>query len=255
VSTASNLVLARVDGQDITLKSMQSSLQLRQQLQHAIDAATERTLVLLACERARIEASTAEVQAAFNAVRRKLRLLSAERTKQWLKQEGLSLDDMEAEVRCDVLREKWRERLSTQVEGHFHQHKSQFQYVALARVVVRDKDVALELLAELEEGEVTFEELVQRKSIDAASRVRGGFWGEFHRGQMVPTMAVEAFGAGLGAVLGPYAEASQWVLLKVLDRRDGTLDQPTRAAVLDLLYRQWLDEARQQAHIEVLPES
>ncbi len=247
-----DVVLARVNGQAIALGSVLRSPALQDEVRRVLQQAADRLLVREACRQAGLSASTAELQAAFNDFRKGNGLRSADRTRQWLDERGLTLDDVEDEVRYRVLERKWLARLESGTEQYFHEHKAQYQQVSLARVLVADGDLAAELLAELEEGEVGFDEMVVRSSIDDRSRHRGGFWGDFHRHELPAELAGAAFGARPGDVLGPFQGSEGWSLVRIISVREAKLDEATRAAVTQSLYRTWLEGERRQSRLEIL---
>ncbi len=94
------------------------------------------------------------------------------------------------------------------------------------------------------EGGEDFAQLAQELSEDEGSASRGGSLGFFGRGQMIPAFEEAAFGAEVGALVGPLKTDFGYHLIEVQDHREGGL-QPfdqVQAAVRSRLLGERVDE-------------
>ena len=87
----------------------------------------------------------------------------------------------------------------------FDEHPEQFageETVSASHILVEDEAKALELLADIREGKITFEEAAAEHSKCPSGR-NGGNLGEFGRGQMVPEFDTACFEMAIGELRGP----------------------------------------------------
>ena len=124
-------------------------------------------------------------------------------------------------------------------------------------LLVRDEQLAKELIAELDRG-ADFAELAKRHSLDASAG-KGGDLGWVSREQLMPPMSgvVAALGKG-GYTKRPFSSAHGWHILKVQDVRK--VAQPSfeqaKAPLETLLKKQrvdrYIDGLKREARIDVV---
>ena len=67
-----------------------------------------------------------------------------------------------------------------------------------------------------------------------------------HAGELANPIA----SASAGAIVGPVTEGDRWYVTQVLDRHSACLDDATRDAVGEAVFRAWLAEQRANATVE-----
>lgn len=249
-----SMVVARVDGSPVHLSDLARSPEHIAALRDVFHAAAVRRVVADAAEAAHLEASPSELQQAANDYRTRHGLGRADETMRWLADQGLSPADLQAEVRYLLLRQKLEERhAGVQVERWFHEHKSVFDTALLAHIVVTDEGVARELMAELSEGEVAFDELARRHSHDAESAALGGVLPPVRRKALRPQQQSHIFGATPGDVVGPFEVGGAWEIVRVLEVRRATLTDSVRAEIRENLFAEWLEQALAAHEVTLWP--
>lgn len=115
----------------------------------------------------------------------------------------------------DVL--KTAEVSDEEVKAFFEENKEKYkkgETVRAKHILVASEEKCNEVLAELQNGEKTFEEAAQQYST-CPSGQRGGDLGEFGKGQMVPEFEKAAFEAEIGQIVGPVKTQFGCHLIKV----------------------------------------
>lgn len=108
---------------------------------------------------------------------------------------------------------------------------------------------------------VTFEQLARAYSDDAGTRSKGGDLGQRKMGDLAQPIEDEVTKLDAGAVGGPFRFKDTWVVLTVVSRDESQVPpldkvhedvaQRAYSEQMDRARRQWLDELRRSAHIDV----
>lgn len=101
-------------------------------------------------------------------------------------------------------------------------HYEQAPTVSAKHILVADEEKCNEILASITNGEKAFEVAAQEFST-CPSGQRGGDLGQFGKGQMVPEFEQAAFGAEIGAVVGPVKTQFGYHLIKVEKKNEGSI--------------------------------
>ncbi len=86
-------------------------------------------------------------------------------------------------------------------EDYYNQNKERFmteESVNASHILVDSEEKALEILAKIKAGEISFEEAAENSS--CPSKANGGNLGDFGRGQMVPEFDVAVFAMEVGEI-------------------------------------------------------
>ena len=109
----------------------------------------------MACER-NIEVTDDELQENFDYFRKQNGLFMAAETEKWLRENGLTLDDIECELILQLLERKLMEAYTQKtVEQFFIENKTDMDAVELYTLTVADKEAAMEL-TQAEEDELNY---------------------------------------------------------------------------------------------------
>jgi parvulin-like peptidyl-prolyl isomerase len=178
-----------------------------------------------------IEVTDDELQESFDLFRKQNGLFMASETEKWLQEHGLTLDDIECELILMLLEKKLMEAYSQKTVGQFFiETKTGMDAVELYTLTAADREVAMELLAQAEEGEAEFIVLADKYSIDENAR-RGGYAGFFRRHELRSDMSAAAFGAKPGEIVGPFQTDQGFVLLKIRAVCPAVLDSRTEPEI------------------------
>lgn len=91
------------------------------------------------------------------------------------------------------------------VKKYYDEHAAEFQSgetVSASHILVAEEDMAKDLLAKIQSGEMTFEDAARQFSTCPSGK-EGGSLGEFGKGQMVPEFDEACFSMEVGELRGP----------------------------------------------------
>ena len=123
--------------------------------------------------------------------------------------------------------------------------------VSAKHILVDSEDVCNEILAQIQNGEKTFEDAAKESST-CPSGQQGGDLGEFGRGQMVKEFEEAAFAAEIGAIVGPVQTQLGFQLINV----EAQSDAETLAfdVVKEQIKKNLLQQKQQQAYTAKIAE-
>ena len=116
---------------------------------------------------------------------------------------------------------------------------------------MEQEGVAEELLSQIEEEEADFATLARKNSIDSASKKAGGYMEVVNRKALSPQVESAVFGADDSDVVGPVKTDMGYHIIKVEKILPGELNNQTKAAIKNILFRNWLEEEYLKANIEL----
>ncbi len=216
-------------------------VKLSSQFPLVVEAIASRQIVAQQAEKLALQIDTAELQKAADSFRLKNNLVTVEQTVAWLKQHGLSLDDLEALMHHTVLSAKLAEHLfSAQVEPYFAERQLDYDQVVLYEVVLQNADLAIELFYAIQEQETTFEEVARHYIQDKELRRKGGYRGVLKRADLKPEISAAVFAAGAPQLLKPIAIGKNSHLVFVEEVIQPQLDESLRSQILSELFSEWL---------------
>jgi parvulin-like peptidyl-prolyl isomerase len=199
-----------------------------------------------------LEADTAELQTALIQWRRKTNLLTVKQTNEWLEHRGMSLDDILAILKPQVLRAALAQQAVTdeEIEKHFLDYARQYDRAEISMIITGEFGAAQELLFRVEEGS-DFHALAREYSEDEATAKCGGYAGLFTRAELEPETAAAVFHAAKGDLLGPFERRHGCSLILVEELYPAKLDERVSAAIRELLFQGKLEAYRSTLDIHV----
>ena len=245
-------VIARVNGQDITLDTFQETLEQREvQAGQIPDVAAfqdgvltsliEQALIMQGAQRLGIAVSDAEVDAEVAANRQLAG--SDEAWANWLVINGFDEAAFRASVAEALLTARVRDAVTAAQQG-------EMPVVHARHIVVRSEADATALLQRLNAGE-DFGTLAQAESIDESSGRQGGDLGWFAEGELLfPEVARTAFALEPGMVAGPIRSDLGFHLIQTLEKSTRTVEGAELAALVQAQFERWLAEQFASAAIE-----
>lgn len=223
----------------LSVRDFLKELHLRGQLRPLLEQiALQRHLAAQAASLG-LEISTQELQTAADVFRRLRGLQSAESTRAWLNEQGLSVDEFEASMERSLAIPKLKSRFTQeQIADRFHARQSDYARAQMRQIVVQREDLAKELLSQIRDDGHDFAELATKHSIHA-SAPQGGALKALFRTQLPAPVGDAIFSAAAGAIVGPLATPEGIRLFRVEQLLPPTLDEPTSNLIRDQLFQEW----------------
>ena len=135
-----------------------------------------------------------------------------------------------------------------EVKKFYEENKSEFvngESVEASHILVDSEEKAEEILAEIKEGKISFEEAARQHS-SCPSAQRGGALGEFTHGQMVPEFDQAAFAMNEGEISAPVKTQFGYHLIKVTGKKEAS--EIPYAQIKAQLMQQVLADKQQKAY-------
>lgn len=245
-------VVARVNGEAITLEDYQRELEHseRQQInvqnvtafqEMVLDIMVEQTLINQQAAQNNINVSDDEINAELQS---NIALAgSPEAWQQWLTANYYTEDEFRATLRDALLTARVRDFVIGDISGNV-------PHVHARHILVADEALANELIARISNGE-DFAALAAQYSLDETSKNNGGDLGWFAEDELLqPALAYSAFSSNLQEIIGPVQSELGYHILQVLEREDRPVDDARRAALSQARFTNWLTSLLESASIE-----
>jgi parvulin-like peptidyl-prolyl isomerase len=240
-----------MNGREVSLAEVLYSLKLANGLD-AIREGLGIAVVLDAIKREGITVTDAELQSAADKKRQGLGLHRAVDTQRWLRENALNLDDFETLIWRQVASDKLKAAVTAgKVDAYFAKNRPQFDTAKLSQIIVRGESAARDLIAKVKAGE-DFATLARQSSVDRATADVGGYVGWRARAELSPNVAKAVFSAVDGDVVGPILSDDMALIVRVEKIQRAQLNEETRAAVVQAVFREWIDAQRRAANVEFL---
>lgn len=134
-------------------------------------------------------------------------------------------------------------------EDYYNQNKSQFmsqETVNASHILVDSEENALEILAKIKSGEISFEDAAMESS-SCPSKANGGNLGDFGRGQMVPEFDTAVFAMEVGEITDSPVKTQFGYHLIKLNSKKAAEEMPF-AEIAPEIKAALLDEKRRAAY-------
>jgi putative peptide maturation system protein len=243
--------LVRVDGEVMSVSHAIALLDFiwreRPVMQRVLDAC-----VLQAALRADpVELRDDQIQAALDAIRAANGLYSAEATRRWMIERGISHEALEAHAAEQAAIRALRDRVvGAAVAGHFAAHRGEYDGATLARVALPDDP---EHRALIEHGVADGMDLTALlgRAVAAGYAPPDGdpVVVRVRRGELTAALGAAVFDAAAGR-LRVVREPSRITAVHVFAVHPAELDDATAERIADELFSAWLAQRRSQARIE-----
>lgn len=210
-------IVAKVDGQVITLKEYQDSFnQVKTQIesdpqytkdiwnqnyneQKFIDVVKNSVLDNLILEKLLIKEAEKEKITATD------KEITDEYNSEKATNSNVTKETAKDNVLVNKLVDSWTKNVKvtdSEAEKYYNDNKSQFEVVKASHILVSDEKTANEIYDKLQKG-ANFAELAKQYSIDTSTKDNGGELGEFTRGTMVTEFENAAFALKPGEISKP----------------------------------------------------
>lgn len=240
--------LAQVNGKLLKMKEAVIYLDVIWEQTAIANRLIDSALLREELDRHAVEIGDEELQRGMDGLRRTHKLYDAEATRRWMQQRGLTHEQLEQIVMDQLTYQKLGARVAEgRVERYFEDHRADLDTASVAQIECADEASAGHLARGIATGEVGFFEAAQQQFLAAPAPVRIAF--ATLRRRDAGALAAAIFAAAVGDVVGPTRVGDRHVITRVLSLAPARLDEPTRAAVVSLLFEEWLAERRRTATI------
>lgn len=241
----SDAVVTTVRGERIRVADVIVHLKMRGTFRSAIYELIEHRVVEQAATAFGVSVTAQAVEQLAQARRHEHGAVDDRSFAEYLRFHGVSREQWMRSIRLEALREalKWHVATPRRLTELFRRHPGRFQSVSLARVVCRNRAEAERVFAEASNGTQEFIVLARDHSVDEASRLSGGYFGNVTRGILPPEVEERAFVAKADEVIGPFREAGGlWSVYKVYAVNTPKLNDALKAMLADQIFQEWLRE-------------
>jgi hypothetical protein len=240
-------VLTTVSGEPVTVADVIVHLKGNGTFRSAIYQLIEYRVITFKCKELRVKTEEQEFRQYAQTRRRLLGLTSAVDMSRYCRWHGITLDQWNTMIRRDLLRKKLKDRLITRrdVEAHFEAHKHNFMTASVSRIVCATANDAEAAKERIEKHGEDFGTVARSMSLERNTRASGGYVGCIKSGTLPQPINQAVFTARPGDTLGPFEQSGYWVLYRVVERQNTTLDETLHNNIAEQLFNRWLrDRAR-----------
>ena len=137
------------------------------------------------------------------------------------------LAQLKNELLIDYAAEKAIERVSVSeadVKKYYEENADKFvsgESVNASHILVDSEELANEILAKINAGEISFEDAAREHS-SCPSKQNGGNLGDFTRGQMVPEFDTAVFAMQVGEISAPVKTQFGYHLIKLISKKESS---------------------------------
>lgn len=249
-------VVAKVGGRTVSVREVLRGLRLDGRMARLIRDAVEQAALRNLANESKTSATDAEVQEAADGIRETLGLFEAQETATWLKINGLTVEDLQAEAEVAVLKGKLQDAIPlAEVRRHFAENRRRFESARLSLIACSRKDLAEEIRAQVTEEGADFSMLARRHSEDRKTAEAAGYLGWVSHDDLDTEADAKVFTARAGACLGPFADDKRWLLFYVHERREPVLDKATERVIRSTLLAGMVRKATEAVEISGFPGS
>lgn len=244
-------LVARVNGEGITLSEFQQALARTEQqfaaadvraLQTAVlDTLIEQTLIEQAAEAQNVVVSDEALELEFQANR--ALAPNQQAWEQWLAQNLYTESDFRSSLRGALIAGTMRDRLTQDISDTM-------LHVHARHILVDSEQAALDVLRRLQSGE-DFAALAASLSKDVTTREQGGDLGWFVEGELLePVLTQVSFSLDDGQIGGPVATRLGYHIIQKLGSEPRPLTPDRRAMLAQFRFENWVSGLTFNAIIE-----
>lgn len=250
-------VVAKVGKESITKDNLYTFF-VEQNGEAALDTLITKNLIEQEVEKEKVSVSKKDIDAELQEL---IDSYGGEETfNQQLATSGLTMEDVESDVKTNLQIEKILEPLieitDEEMQTYFDENKDSFaktKQVKASHILVEDEATAKEVKEKINAGE-DFAELAKEYSTDTASVESGGDLGFFEEGSMVAEFEKAAFSMKVDEISEPVKSEYGYHIIKVTDKQEASEAKfdDSKEEIKDILfdekmateYTTWLEEKK-----------
>ena len=202
---------------EITPEEIIKFLALTEQLKSVCYEIIKQKETLKKAKHQNILVSTDELQKFADGFRASHGLYSSQETHDFLDRRGLTEDDFEAYCEAILLTEKMIDHIADQkkIEEYFVNNHSDLDLARIYKIAVKEKNLADEILMQIQEEGKDFQVKAKQYSIDEATKHQAGYFGLITRSMLEAGVSAKVFNASAGDILGPFEKEGYFELIMV----------------------------------------
>lgn len=237
-------VLTTVNGGPITVADVTVHLKVNGTFRNAIYQLIEARVIAAKSHELNIQISEREFYEYADTKRRLFGLLNAIDMNRYCKWHGVLMDQWNEAVRLELVRKKLKEKIITDanVIEFFGEHKDDFVMAYVSRIVCAEQMEVYQAKEQIVAHREDFAAVARRISMEKNTRIAGGYLGGIKPGTLPKLIEQEIFSAQPDSVLGPYEQSGYWVLYRVEELSNPTLNETLKQQICDHLFGKWLQK-------------
>lgn len=253
----SNVVLGSVGEIPITVNDLLYKIKTNLE-QSIVDDLVHVILLRKVSKDLGVSVTDQELQEAADNFRKRMGLISAKETNEWLFERGLTVDEFERKIEDDLLKVRAQDKLATpeKMNKLFAEQILEFEKAKIAKIVVNDKGLADEIKTQIDEGEADFAVLAAKYSTDKESAEKGGMVGYVNRKDLPDEVDVLVFGEDKPKIVGPVAAGGSYYIVRILEPKKADPKDPvTVETCKKVIFDEYMAEKGQEigVKLEFLP--
>ncbi len=219
-------------------------LSLTRQIQPVSTEIIKQKEVLKKARELKIEVSDEQLQDFSDKFRTACGLNTAEETLDFFERAGLTEDDFEAFCETSLLTSMLKNHLADEnrIEEYFANNRAELDVARISSIMVKDENLANEILLQVTEDEEDFHTLARLHSLDEATKYSGGYVGYVSRGMLLPEISTRIFNADAGDLLGPFALEECHQLILVEEIKKAELNEESEEIVKEGIFNEWISQ-------------
>jgi putative peptide maturation system protein len=243
--------LLRVNGRTLNMQSVMGYLDGLWYDARLLTALVDGCLVREAVESSGIAATADEVRRATGQFEHKAGLTSVQARNSWLQGRGWTGDDLEHEIRRQLIASKLRKQIvGGEIESYFAGHRRELDTATFVRVRFATHKEARKIANRLARSAVGLSEVAEEAIVTGAITTARSEIATVRHRDLASAYAESVFAASPGQVLGPFECSDGYHVVRVLRIAPAKLDESTREAITRILFDEWLAKRRDQATVE-----
>ena len=249
---AGEAIVARVNGEGVTLENFQRALERSEQQmvtipditafqESVLDLLIEQTLINQQAAQRSIAVSDDEINAEIQS---NIALAgSPEAWQRWLAANYYTEAEFRGTLYDALLTARVRDAIIGDISGSV-------PHVHARHILVTDEALAVELISRIQNGE-DFTALAAQYSRDETTKNTGGDLGWFAEDELLqPALAYSAFNSNMQEIIGPVHSELGYHVLQILEREDRPVDESRRATLSEARFTNWLTDLLGSAVVE-----
>lgn len=193
-----------------------------------------------------IELTDEEKKTSYQQAFQQLGIDSQEKLETWLKQQGMTAQQLEARAERSLKLKKFKQqKWGSKVNASFLERKQLLDRVIYSLICTKDLGVIQELYFRIKDNEQSFDELAREYSQGPEAQT-GGLIGPVEIGSVHPNLGKILISIDVGEVQAP-TKIGDWLVLVRLEKRlPVSLDEAMQQRLIDEAFTKWLEESVNQ---------
>jgi len=236
-------IVTTVSGTPITVRDVVIHLKASGAFRNAVYQLIETEVVRQQCEAHDVRLQSGELDAYAELRRRELGLTDAIAMNSYCRWLGITFEQWQTGIQTDLLKQKLAEKVVApdMVEQYYMDHKEQLRTATLSRLVCHSREEAENARQLVTEGSREFFSVARECSIEAGTRMSGGYIGTVTKGVLKPEVDAAVFSSTGPGILGPFPESGCWTLYELMSISNGELVGDVAVRIKSELFAKWMD--------------